>query len=250
MSALPNQREGMPALSLTDDAERRAIAGRMMAEDHRSYHEQEKPMNREAKFWDKIADKYSRDPIKDEAAYQKKLQVTREYFRPDMNVLEIGCGTGSTAISHAPFVNHIRATDISRNMIDIARRKAAAANVSNVDFEQVSIDALSVTDQSLDAVLGLSILHLLENMDDVMVRVHRMLKPGGVFVTSTVCLGDAMPYFKLILPVGRFLGVFPYVAILKRTDLEGALEAAGFAIDYNWRPDKKSAVFIVAKKQG
>ena len=51
-----------------------------------------------ARFWDRIAERYSKSPVADEAAYQKKLQVTREYFRPDMEVLEIGCGTGSTAI--------------------------------------------------------------------------------------------------------------------------------------------------------
>lgn len=250
MSTITNQRGGYRAPPGMDDPERRAIAGRLLTDERRARNKMRPSMNRQAKFWDKIADKYSRKPIEDEAAYQKKLEVTRDYFRPDMHVLEIGCGTGSTAISHAPFVGHIRATDISRNMIDIARRKAAAANVSNVDFEQVSIDALSATDQSLDAVLGLSILHLLENIDDVIARVHRMLKPGGVFVTSTVCLGETMPYFKLIGPVGRFFGVMPYVAVVKRTALEEALKSAGFTIDYAWRPNNKSAVFIVAKKQG
>ncbi len=50
-------------------------------------------MDRSTKFWDKIAESYSKQPIADEAAYEKKLQVTREYFHPDMEVLEIGCGT-------------------------------------------------------------------------------------------------------------------------------------------------------------
>lgn len=81
-------------------------------------------MNDSAKFWDKIAEKYSKQPIADEAAYQKKLQVTQEYFKPDMEVLELGCGTGSTAIIHAPYVKHIRAIDISSKMIEIAQGKA------------------------------------------------------------------------------------------------------------------------------
>jgi cyclopropane fatty-acyl-phospholipid synthase-like methyltransferase len=68
-------------------------------------------MDRETAFWNKLADKYSRRPIADEAAYQKKLDVTRQYFEPDMEVLEIGCGTGTTAIAHAPFVKHIHATE-------------------------------------------------------------------------------------------------------------------------------------------
>jgi cyclopropane fatty-acyl-phospholipid synthase-like methyltransferase len=61
-------------------------------------------MVQSTKFWDRIAERYSKQPVADEAAYQKKLQVTREYFRPDMEVLEFGCGTGSTAIAHAPYV--------------------------------------------------------------------------------------------------------------------------------------------------
>ena len=60
-------------------------------------------MSQSVKFWDKIADKYSKQPIADEASYQKKLNITQDYFKPDMKVLEFGCGTGSTAIIHSPY---------------------------------------------------------------------------------------------------------------------------------------------------
>ena len=93
-------------------------------------------MDRPAKFWDKIAEGYAKQPVADEAAYQKKVQVTREYFQPEMEVLEFGCGTGSTAIAHAPYVKHILAIDISAKMLEIARVKAAAANVGNITFER------------------------------------------------------------------------------------------------------------------
>ena len=68
-------------------------------------------MDQSTRFWDKIAERYSKQPVADESAYQKKLKVTREHFRPDMEVLEFGCGTGSTAIAHAPYVKHIQAID-------------------------------------------------------------------------------------------------------------------------------------------
>ena len=90
-------------------------------------------MDQSTKFWDKIADRYARQPVADEAAYQKKLQVTRDYFRPDMEVLEIGCGTGSTAIAHTPYVNHIRAIDFSANMIAIAQQKANDQQINNIE---------------------------------------------------------------------------------------------------------------------
>ena len=207
-------------------------------------------MEQSIRFWDKIADRYSRQPIADEAAYRKKLQVTREYFRPDMEVLEFGCGTGSTAIAHAPYVKHIRAIDVSSRMIEIARSKTEAQKVENVTFERSSIDELDVPDQSLDAVLALSILHLLENEEAVIARVYRMLRPGGIFVTSTACLGDSMlKYIRLVAPVARLLGLMPVVKVFTTEELLASLTGAGFEIDYQWRPtDRKKAVFIVARK--
>ncbi|MEL6232355.1 MAG: class I SAM-dependent methyltransferase [Cyanobacteria bacterium J06627_3] len=207
-------------------------------------------MNQPTKFWDNIAERYSKQPIADEASYQKKLQVTREYFRPDMEVLEFGCGTGSTAIVHAPYVKHIRAIDISSKMIEIAQGKADAENIDNITFEQLTLEDINIPENTLDAVLGLSILHLLENKEEAITKVYQMLKPGGIFVTSTTCLGDTMGWFKLIAPIGKFLGLFPLVKVFTINDLEASLTDANFAIDYQWQPDKGKAVFIVATKSG
>ena len=205
-------------------------------------------MNHSTKFWDKIAERYSKQPIADEAAYQKKLQVTQEYFQPNRSVLELGCGTGGTAIIHAPYVKHIRAIDISAKMIEIARSKAEAQNIKNITFEQLTIDELTVCDRTLDVVLGLSILHLLENKEEAIAKVHKMLKPGGIFVTSTACLGDTMKWFKIVAPIGKFFGLIPLVKVFTVKELEDSLTDAGFSIDYHWQPGKDKAVFIVAKK--
>ena len=202
-----------------------------------------------------VAEGYSKQPIADETAYQKKLQVTREYFQPSMEVLEFGCGTGSTAIAHSPYVQHIRAIDFSSNMIEIARAKANAQNIQNVTFEQASINELSVPDRTYGAVLGLNVLHLLENKEEVIAKVYNMLQPGGLFITSTVCLGDTMAWFKLIAPIGKFLGLFPLVKVFTIKDLEKSLTDVGFAIDRQWQAGdykspigKAKIVFIVAKK--
>ena len=207
-------------------------------------------MKQPSQFWNKIADRYSKKPVVDEVAYQNKLQITRQYLRSDMDLMEFGCGTGSTAIAHAPFVNHIRAIDISSRMIEIAQGKADASNVQNITFERAAIDELSVPDQTFDAVLGLSILHLVENKEDVICKVHEMLKPSGIFVSSTVCLGDTMKYFKVIAPIGKFFGFMPLLKVFTASELQDSLIDAGFEIDYYWQPGKGKAVFIVAKKGG
>lgn len=207
-------------------------------------------MDSSTKFWDRMAERYSKMPIGDEEVYQKKLQVTREYLKPDMQVLEFGCGTGSTAIIHAPYVKHIQAIDISSKMLAIAQRKVDAEKIDNITFKQAVINEVSVADETLDAVLGLSILHLLADKEEAISKVHRMLKPGGIFVSSTVCLGDTMKFFKIIGPIGRFFGLMPLLRVFAAKELAVSLIDAGFKIDYQWQPGKNKAVFIVAKKAG
>jgi len=207
-------------------------------------------MSQPDKFWDKNAARYSKTPVQDEESYQKKLAVTREYFRPDMDLLEFGCGTGSTAILHAPHVNHILATDVSPNMLEIAQGKADAANVQNITFQQSNIDEFSAPDQSYDMVLGMSILHLLENKEEVIAKVHKLLKPNGLFVSSTMCLGDKMKFIKFIAPIGQRFGLIPTLDVFTAQELTDSITAAGFAIDHHWQPSPTKALFIVAKKVG
>ena len=75
-------------------------------------------------------------------------------------------------------------------------------------------------------------------------------KPGGVFVTSTVCLGDFAKWFRLIAPVGHFLGVLPLVKFFTAEELETAFTDAGFEIDFKLRPGPDKAVFMIGKKPG
>ena len=79
----------------------------------------------------------------------------------------------------------------------------------------MGVDELAIPEQSLDAVLGMSILHLLENKEETITKVFKMLKPGGVFVTSTACIGDSMRFFKAVAPIGRFLGLMPLVKVFE-----------------------------------
>ncbi len=205
-------------------------------------------MDRSEKFWDKIAERYSKRPVSNEAAYQKKLQVTRDYLHSDSEVMEFGCGTGSTAIILAPCVKHIVAIDMSSKMVEIAQGKADAEQISNITFKHSAIEDYSVPDQAFDVVLGHNILHLLENWEEVISLVYRALKPGGVFVTSTACLGDMTILFRIAAPIGRFFGLFPLVKIFTIREFEESLTKAGFKIDCQWQLDRNKPVFVVAKK--
>lgn len=212
-----------------------------------------------AKIWDRFAPGYAKSPIKDEEAYQHKLDVTQEkYLTPSSQILEFGCGTGGTSIYHAPHVKHVLATDISSKMLEIARGKQQEAGVSEskLEFRQASVDSLDLPSQSKDVVLGMSILHLLPNRREALTKVHNWLKPGGYFISSTICIGDLAAkswgtgfIMKRVLPVVSWCGIIPEIdGALTKDQLRQEMKQAGFEIDYEWQPNPDAAVFMVGKK--
>lgn len=201
-----------------------------------------------AKFWDKMADKYSKKPVPNEEVYQIKKDLTREYFTPESKVFEFGCGTGSTAISHAPYVEHVTATDISPQMLRIARERAASAGVNNVTFVQWDVDADAITETDFDVVMAHSILHLVEDLPGAIEKSRSMLKDGGVLVSSTGCLADKMWFLRPVLWFVKLIGLAPPIAFLSTKSLEESLESAGFQTVHRWHPKGDVAVFIISRK--
>jgi len=202
------------------------------------------------KFWDKTAERYAKSPVSDEATYQKKLAETQSFFTPNMRVLEFGCGTGTTAIHHAPHVQHIDAIDISENMLEIGRGKAREAGVENITFTRGTLTEFNAETGGLDAVLGLNVIHLLPDRQAVIAEVVRILKPGGIFVSSTVCLANSyLRFIKLAVPLGKLLGFMPDVFVLSEAELVVEFTNAGFVIERQWHHGKKGiGVFMVARK--
>lgn len=207
-------------------------------------------MPKSDKFWDKIAERYAKNPVSDEETYQRKLAETQSFFRPNMRILEFGCGTGTTAVHHAPHVQHIDATDISEKMLEIGRGKAREAGIANITFTRGTLAEFNAEDASLDGVLGLNVIHLLPDRQAVFAEVARILKPGGIFVSSTVCLGHSfLRFIKLVAPLGKMMGLMPDVFILTEEELANEVTRAGLKIERHWHHGKGGiAVFMVARK--
>lgn len=208
-----------------------------------------KTASKDSKFWDKFAYKYSLSPIPNQQVYEKKLALTQQYFKPDMTVLEFGCGTGSTAIIHAPYVRHITATDFSQNMIAIAQQKAADKNIQNITFECAEITDFDEQKEQFDVILGLNILHLLDDREKTLRKVFSLLKPGGIFVSSTACLQNHtyLKFLKYVAPIGYFLGLIPFVRIFSKEELIKLHEKVGFKKEIDWSPDT-IGLFMITRK--
>ena len=184
----------------------------------------------DARFWDRIARKYAAGPVADMAGYERTLMRTRDYLKSGDTVLEFGCGTGTTALRLSPAVGRMVATDISGEMIAIAREKAAAEGCRNATFEVATPDAAPWPDGTFDVALGFNVLHLVAARQAALSGVHRLLKPGGLFISKTPCLGDMNPLLRVAIPVMQLIGKAPYVGVFSAGELEREIVAAGFEL--------------------
>lgn len=202
------------------------------------------------KFWDAKAEAYAKSAISDEESYERKLRETQSLLCSDMRVLEFGCGTGATAVQHASHVQHIDALDISENMLEIGRNRATEANVSNITFARATLAEFNADASSFDVVVGLNVIHLMPKRAAVLREVARVLKPGGVFVSSTACLGNSyLRFIRLLAPLGKLLGLMPDVFVMTESELAAEIESAGFAIETKWHHGiGEINVFIIARK--
>jgi SAM-dependent methyltransferase len=206
---------------------------------------------RDTRFWDRIAPRYARSRIRDQAGYERTLERTRELLKADDCVLELGCGTGTTALHLARSVTRYVGTDISGEMITIARRKLAETPIDGLSFRVFAPDAGPPDETGFDAVLAFNLLHLVGDLQACLACARAALKPGGLFISKTPCLSEMNPVLRVLVPTMRLVGLAPSVAFLDAAQLEKAILAAGFEIIATERHatrGKDTRPFIVARK--
>lgn len=207
----------------------------------------------DARFWDRISRKYARDAIADQGGYERTLDRTRTLLKPDDRALELGCGTGSTALRLAGDVSSYLATDISAGMIAIAREKVAASPVPGLSFHTATAESPMLEAGRFTAVLGFNYLHMVRDVPGTLGRIHALLSAGGLFVSKTPCLGDMNPLIPhVLLPGMRAIGQAPYVSVFRQAGLCRLVSAAGFdilATENHATRGNDRRPWIVARKQ-
>ena len=108
--------------------------------------------------------------------------IARMRISPDARVLDVGCGSGwaTRMLAEYAFNGRVTGIDISDEMVRVA--SAASQSQSNVDFEIASAEQLPFTDHEFTHAFSMESLYYYRNIPKALKEIHRVLKPGGLFV--------------------------------------------------------------------
>ena len=199
-------------------------------------------------FWDRAAAKYAKSPISNPGAYEETLARTRSHLGPETHALELGCGTGSTALRLAPGTARYVGTDISTEMIGIARGKPVEGTPAP-EFRTAETVADAFAAERFDTVLAFNLFHLVPDLEADLAEIHAHLPEGGLLISKTPALKGNW-YFRPLVWALRLVGKAPgNVRFLGVEELDTMIAAAGFRIvETGLYPPTTPSRFVVARK--
>ncbi len=178
------------------------------------------------RFWNRVAARYAARPLKDVAAYEALLADVAGRLQPTDKVVEIGCGTGGTAIRLAPGVAQWLATDFSSEMVRIAQAKPAGDNLSFAVMDA----GQALNAGPFDVVCAFNVLHLVDDFPGTLAHIHRSLTPGGRLICKIWCFADVPLKMRFVFRLLRLFGLFPVARMFHGARLRRDIESAGFVI--------------------
>ncbi len=117
--------------------------------------------------------------------------VERIGVRPGEQVLDLGCGDGTTALPAAEIGANVLGVDIAANLVAAGNARAAAAGLDNLRFEEGDASDLSaVPDASFDRVVTIFGAMFAPRPDDVAREMVRVTRPGGSITMGNWIPGD------------------------------------------------------------
>ena len=108
--------------------------------------------------------------------------LARMRISPEARVLDVGCGSGwaTRMLAEYAFNGRVTGIDISDEMIRVARESSQSQ--TNVDFEIASAEQLPFRDHEFTHAFSMESLYYYRNIPKALKEIHRVLKPGGLFV--------------------------------------------------------------------
>ena len=211
-------------------------------------------MNKTENFWNKASKGYDKSEARFEFIHNTTRKYAEKYLDASNIVLDYGCGTGTKSCELASHVKEIHAIDISKAMVESARNKAANSNIENVHFTQATIFDSRYENESFDVIFAFNMLHTVDKPHHVVQRIHELLKPNGLLISSTPCLGGRKSLLVTmqihLVRILSKIGIIPItIREYRRSDLDSLLGKGDFkTVEAKEIYKGASSYFIVARK--
>ena len=131
--------------------------------------------------WDLASSDY--DPLwQDQLAPARTGMLTLASLASGEHVLDLACGTGLVTLAAAESVGasgSVLGTDLSGEMIEVARQRAGEQQAANVTFQRMDAETLDLPDATFDVVLCSLGLMYVPDPQRAVREWLRVLKPGG-----------------------------------------------------------------------
>jgi SAM-dependent methyltransferase len=109
-------------------------------------------------------------------------------LEPGMLVLDVCCGTGASALPAAKAVGNggrVIGVDLAENLLELARQKAKAAQLGNIEFLKADMTALPFEQESFDAVIIVFGIFFVPDMVGQVRNLWSLVRPGGKLGVAT-----------------------------------------------------------------
>lgn len=129
-----------------------------------------------------------------------QLLVKNLNLAGDEHVLDIATGTGhvALALARALPMGHVTAIDFSRPMLDQAQAKAAAQDITNIEFLEMDMESLDSLTERFDAAVSGFGIFFSGDMVTQMKQMAHTVKPGGLLAVSTFAKDYMQPMSDLM----------------------------------------------------
>jgi len=205
--------------------------------------------NKSHDFWDKISSQSNLSSNRLSGTALKTVEFTKKYLASDKIVLDYGCGTGDLTIAIAENVKSVYAIDTSSGMIEVSKAKASQSGIRNVNFTKSSIEEVGHLKGEFDVIMAFNILHYIEDTQEVCRKINELLPPSGLFISSTVCMGERRSIIGALIFILTKMRIMPKTKSFKTSELENLIASGGFEIVETEKLSMLPDYFVVAKKK-
>lgn len=198
-------------------------------------------------FWSKLS--YNPKKTLDQPSNIEDYGNIMKYLSETDCLLDFGCGNGVTDLRLANYVKKIVGIDTSGGAIETANSNLDYSEITNCSFHQMSLSNDALTEK-YNAVLTMSVLQYIEDIEGTIQRVSEILVKGGYLISTAAYVGERSSItIKLIQSMSK-LGIIPNIYSRKVSDIKTFIEIAGLeVIEMTLISKKYSEYLLVARKQ-